>query len=292
MISIIITAYKEPKTIGKAIEQILKNRLKDEFELIVSAPDDETLNIVRRYAKKDNRIKIIKDAGKGKPSALNQIFKKVKGEYLVLTDGDVFIGEKAIQLLLDKLREKNIGAVTGRPIPQESKKNKYGYWAHFLLNRAHEERLKKSKEEKFILLSGYLFAMRNFHLQIPEDILDDAFISQLIWKKGYKISYQPKSQVFIKNPSNFSDWLKQKRRNTSGDIRIKHYLPDMQKSRSFKKEFLQFHRVLLYPQSIKEFFYSIQLLLARLLIWGLGFYDLKIKKKPFEKIWVRIESTK
>jgi len=37
MISIIITGYKEPHTIGKAIEQVLKNKINQAYELLVLA---------------------------------------------------------------------------------------------------------------------------------------------------------------------------------------------------------------------------------------------------------------
>jgi cellulose synthase/poly-beta-1,6-N-acetylglucosamine synthase-like glycosyltransferase len=295
MISIIITAYKEPNTIGKAIEQVLKNKISDRFEIIISAPDKGTLDVARTYAKKNKRIKIIQDFGKGKPTALNLVFKKAKGEFLVLTDGDVFVDDNAIQPLLDALRvHKNsrIGAVTGRPIPQESREEKYGYWAHFLFNSAHKLRAEKANRSEFLFLSGYLFAMRNFKLQIPSDVLDDAYISQVIWKKGYTIGYEPNAKVFIKNPANFSDWIKQKRRNLSGDIRIKEYLRTIQNSRSFKEELSQFYRVFSFAKSIREIGYSFELLFARLLIWWLGFYDIRIKKKALNKVWVRIESTK
>ena len=70
MISVIITAYKEPKTIGKAIESILKNNLKN-YELIVTAPDEETLDVVSKYKKRYSFIKTLKDKGQGKPAALN-----------------------------------------------------------------------------------------------------------------------------------------------------------------------------------------------------------------------------
>jgi cellulose synthase/poly-beta-1,6-N-acetylglucosamine synthase-like glycosyltransferase len=292
MISIIITAYKEPATIGKAITQIFKNKIKEKFELIISAPDDETLDVARKYAKKDKRIRIIKDLGKGKPSALNMIFKKAKGEFLVLTDGDVYIDENSIKPLLEKLQDSKVGAVTGRPVPQESRTNKYAYWSHFLLNAAHETRLKADEKGKFMLLSGYLFAMRNFHMKIPADILDDAFISQLVYKKGYKIKYSPNSRVFIRNPSTFSDWLKQKRRNTGSDAKIREYLGKIQTSRSFSGELSQFYKVFSYAKTFRELWYSKQLLFARLLVWWLGFWDTKIAKKDFNRIWVRIESTK
>ena len=64
MISIIITAYKEPRTIGKAIGQVLKNRIKEKYEILVLAPDDETLNEARKYInyfKKNKKIKLIDD---------------------------------------------------------------------------------------------------------------------------------------------------------------------------------------------------------------------------------------
>ena len=139
MISIILTAYKEPKTIGKAVEQILMNKL-DNYELIVDAPDKETLDAVKKYAKKNKHIRLIQDPGNGKPSALNIAFKKARGNVLVLTDGDVYVGENSINFLLERLEKSGAFAVTGRPVAQESRESLFGYWAHFLLNAANEDK--------------------------------------------------------------------------------------------------------------------------------------------------------
>mgnify|MGYP001611484071 FL=1 len=89
MISIAIASFKEPKTIGRAIDSILNQNLKD-YELIVSSPDKITQKIVERYIQKNKKISLIKDKGLGKPAALNLIFKKARGEVLILTDGDVY----------------------------------------------------------------------------------------------------------------------------------------------------------------------------------------------------------
>ena len=53
MISIVITSFKEPKTIGKAIESFISQKLPLEYELIVAAPDKETLDVARSYSKKN-----------------------------------------------------------------------------------------------------------------------------------------------------------------------------------------------------------------------------------------------
>ena len=82
MISIIITSYKEPSTLSYAIDAIYKQNLSEDYELIISAPDDATLNVAREWANLNKRIKIIKDRGIGKPAALNLAFKKAKGDII------------------------------------------------------------------------------------------------------------------------------------------------------------------------------------------------------------------
>ena len=42
MISIIITSFKEHKTIGRAIDSILNQKINYEYEILVVAPDEET----------------------------------------------------------------------------------------------------------------------------------------------------------------------------------------------------------------------------------------------------------
>ena len=80
MISIAITSFKEPKTIGRTIESIINQRINEKYELVVAAPDDETLNAARKY----KEVSIFKDPGKGKSFALNLLFKKlVDCSYLI-----------------------------------------------------------------------------------------------------------------------------------------------------------------------------------------------------------------
>lgn len=290
MISVVITAFKEPKTIGKAIERVLSNKIKDKFELIVSAPDEETLSIARAYAKKDRRIRLLKDQGKGKPAALNLIFKKAKGEILVLTDGDVYMSENAIPLLLEKLKDPKAGAVSGHPLPINSRNTKFGYWSHLLTEMVHIWR----KKAKFISCSGYLYAIRKkLFEKMPEDTLsDDAYNSHMVKNKGYKIDYSENSLVYVKYPDNFSDWINQKKRSAGGYNQISYIFKEKNIDRSLTKESAGIFQVLKYPKTFKELIWTTELVFARIYLWLLIFLDINIKKKSFKKVWVRIESTK
>lgn len=292
MISIIITAYKEEKTIGKAIEYILKNKIPDSYEILVLAPDEKTLDEARKYSKNNKKIKVIKDSGKGKPSALNQAFDLAKGNLLILTDGDVYMSENSISELLKSFEDPNIGAVSGRPISLNSRSDKLGFWSHLLTDTAHERRKIALKSGKRFYCSGYLYAMRNKIVdKIPEETLsDDGFISHLIYSKAYKLDYRPNAEVHVRFPTNLKDWIAQKKRSAGGYNQIKNWTNV--EIRSFSKESFGVFQVLNYPKNLREFFWTLELIFIRIYLWVLIFLDINIRKKSLKKVWVRIDSTK
>lgn len=292
MITIVITAYKEPRTIGKAIEQILKNKLKEDYEILVLAPDEETLAAARKY--QSSKVKIVKDAGRGKPAALNIAFKKARGRIIIMTDGDVYIGEKAIPRIIEKFEDKNVGIVSGRPVSLNPRNKMLGFWSHLLTDTAHKMRIERVKNGKMIVCSGYLYAVRKgIAPKLPEDALsEDAVLSHLVYDKGYKTAYAPSAEVYIKYPDNFGDWIKQKKRSAGGYNQLRYMVKRKERMRSFGKESAGILRVLVYPKTLREFFYTGCLIAARLYLWTLIFIDINIRKKSFKKIWVRVESTK
>lgn len=291
MISIIITAFNEAKTIGKAVESILKQNIKENYEILVVAPDIETGNIVKDY----KNTKYIQDMGIGKPSALNKAFKEAKGNILILTDGDVFLDDKAIIEILKPFENEKVGIVSGRPISLNSRENKWGYYSHLLTDLgAHETRLKRSGVGKFIVCSGYLYAFRRgiIHEIPPEAFSEDALISHLIFQKGFETGYAPSAKVYVKYPDNFKDWIKQKKRSTGGYNQLKYFIDDKIRMRSFSKESLGIFKIFNYPKTTREFFWTIELIFIRLYLWLLVYRDINLRKKPFKDIWVRVASTK
>ncbi|MBI2135948.1 glycosyltransferase [Candidatus Woesearchaeota archaeon] len=295
MISILITAYKEPDTIGKAIEAFLNEKIKDS-EILVAAPDDETLAVVNKYAKRYHQVKSFKDSGNGKPAALNLLLSNAKGEILVLSDGDVYINQDSVQKLLKHFDDAKIGAVSARPLSINPKDNMLGYWSHLLTDAgAHNARLARASSGKFIVCTGYLYAIRNIIEKVPEDALaDDAVISYMIWNKGYKIGYEPEAIVYVKYPANFNDWMLQKTRSAGGYTQLKKYFgSNFPRMRSFGREvFFGWYRALSYAKTPKEFYWTIMLFFARLYLWLNIFIKLKIMGKSFAETWKRVESTK
>jgi len=291
MISIIVTAFKEEKTIGKCIESILSQDLKETYEIIVACPDEQTKNIALKY----KEVKHFHDPGKGKSFALNLLLKQIKGDILIFTDGDVFLGENAISEILQKFQDPKVGFVGGRIIPQNEKRTMLGYWSHLLADvGAHRTRLKRSNKGEFFECSGYLMAMRSGIIkEIPLDVAEDSIMPYYFFKQGYKVKYAENARVYVKNPTKFQDWLKQRKRTAKAHTKLSMYEPDFPKMKSFKNEIVQgFMPIWSYPSTPKELFWTQMLCLARLYIWFSLNYEEKIKKKYYNDGWERVQSTK
>lgn len=90
-ISVIVPTYKTAKYLPKCLDNILGQTFQDFEIIIVSDGPDEDHKIVDDYAKKDNRIKVIKDIGKGLGGARNAGIKASKAPYLCSIDSDDWI---------------------------------------------------------------------------------------------------------------------------------------------------------------------------------------------------------
>jgi cellulose synthase/poly-beta-1,6-N-acetylglucosamine synthase-like glycosyltransferase len=221
MISLIITSYNEPELIGRAIEAALNQKTSHQYEIIVSAPDNKTLEVAKKY----ENVKTFRDPGKGKMHALNLIFDEVKSAILILTDGDVLISENTVEDIANFFLDPKIGCVSGRPVPIEDKKTMFGYWANFLFESAHRIRKNSFEKGEFIECSGYLFAVRNNNIRrIPLDTAEDAVIPYDFWERGYKIGYADKAEVYVRNVDNWRDWIKQKVRTTKAHETLEKYV--------------------------------------------------------------------
>lgn len=298
MIDIIITSYKEPKATLRAVNTFLRQKIEGNFRITVVDPFPEVGEFLKENVKSD-RFVFFLDPGEGKSYALNLLFQEYassnEDDVFILSDGDVYVSENAVSAILDAFKDKEIGCVTGKPVPLDSRNEKYGYWAHLLFSGIDRVRKKLSDERKFFECSGYLFAIRKgVILDFPLETSEDSIIPYLFWKKGYRIAYADRAEVYVKNPDNFKDWRNQKIRNIKGHENLNKIAPDMPRTKSFWneiKEGLIFS--LTFPRSLKEFFWTIQLYFTRLYIYYRAFREIK-KKTGYKDGWreTEIESTK
>jgi cellulose synthase/poly-beta-1,6-N-acetylglucosamine synthase-like glycosyltransferase len=293
MITVLITAYREADTIGPALDALLP-QLPAGAELLVVCPDEETTAVTRQYAQAHPQIRHIQDPGAGKPAALNVGLAAARGEIVVLSDGDVVVANDALAPLLAPFVDESVGAVTGHPLSSSPRAAKLGYWSHLLTEGAHRERLRRDEDGRFLLCSGYLFAYRRPLIDhIPEEALaEDAVISHKIAAQGYKIRYAPDALVYVKYPTTYQDWLKQKVRSAGGYAQ-KYIVDSPYRMRSAWLEALHGTKLALnYAGNPRERWWTLQLFAARLHLWALVFWQVRVRKRPLAQLWQRVETTK
>lgn len=89
-ISVIMAVFNTEKFVGEAIESILNQTFND-FELIIidDASTDNSLSIIRKYEKQDERIKVIvNEVNLGISKSRNKGVAVVRGEFIANVDSD------------------------------------------------------------------------------------------------------------------------------------------------------------------------------------------------------------
>ncbi|WP_099610792.1 glycosyltransferase [Vibrio fujianensis] len=88
-ISVVMSVYNGEKYLGEAIDSILKQTFSDfEFIIINDGSTDKTLEIIKSYMKKDDRIVLVSRENKGLIVSLNEGLDLAKGQYIARMDAD------------------------------------------------------------------------------------------------------------------------------------------------------------------------------------------------------------
>lgn len=296
MISIIITAWEEPEEIKECLKRFTNQRnLKEDYEILVTAPDDPTKKEVMKYGKKyPKKIKfILQPREKGKNEMINLLMKKAKGDIFIFTDGDVFVNETALAEISKVYEDSKVGACTGRIIPQNSRKTLFGYWAHLLTYGAHKIRKERHNRKEFLECSGYLYSIKKGLIdKIPLDVAEDSIMPLMIWKKNYQVAYADKAIGYVLYPENFNKWISQKIRTAKSHEFLDKYGGKKILMKTFKNELLKgLSWSFFYPRTIKEVYYTFLLMLARFESWRRFFVETKIRGNHYGETWNKIHAS-
>ncbi len=114
LISVVIPAYNEEKTIGRTLQSLVIQKTNQKFEVIVvdNASTDKTPEIVQKYKDKLN-LTLIQEKRKGRGQARFTGFRTAKGDILLSTDADTILPLDWIDKMTTPFKNPKIAAVTG-----------------------------------------------------------------------------------------------------------------------------------------------------------------------------------
>jgi cellulose synthase/poly-beta-1,6-N-acetylglucosamine synthase-like glycosyltransferase len=184
-------AHNEEANIGGLLHRLLEQELTTvamtEIIVVASGCTDRTEEIVRQWAVRDGRIKLLTQATReGKASGVNLFLREASEEVVVLSSADLLPDHSTIQKLVEPLADPDVGMTSGRPVPVN---------------------------------------FRLIFQRIPYDsAVDEASVEPVIKGQGYKTAYVPGAAVYNKGPETVADFLRQRRRIYAGHLAVRNDL--------------------------------------------------------------------
>lgn len=109
-VSVIIPAYNVGKWIEECLDSVCGQTLKDiEIVCINDGSTDNTLEIIREFAARDNRIVVIDKENEGVGAARNDGIRAAKGEFVAFMDpDDKYPDQGTLELLYNTAKNNNV----------------------------------------------------------------------------------------------------------------------------------------------------------------------------------------
>lgn len=225
IVSIILPAYNEERTIAQSIERSLSQRYRGSTEIIVvdDGSTDRTYDIAKTYADKHANVRAIRlEKNQGKSYALNIGFAQAKGEISVFSDTDSVLAPEAISRMVSHFKDSQVGMVAGMVVVGNERN---------LLTRLQQIeyllsqtliRFCQSSQKNVLICPGACTAIRtDIAKKIPvtdRTVTEDADFTFSVWKEGWKICQEPEAVSYTEAPANLRSLIIQRKRWLYGSL--------------------------------------------------------------------------
>lgn len=187
-ITIIVPVYKAEKHIHKCLDSLVNQTLRNiEIICINDGSPDNSLAILKQYAKKDSRIIVLNQINAGPSSARNHGLKVASGEYILFCDSDDFLDLNTCELMYTTIIEKKVDMVICdfHFIKENLEYNRPGLEWHCLNQFGFYRLTQKNMSQVHWVLCNKLYknsVIKNNHIQFPLNCAheDLSFVGQYL----------------------------------------------------------------------------------------------------------------
>jgi cellulose synthase/poly-beta-1,6-N-acetylglucosamine synthase-like glycosyltransferase len=225
LVSVIVPAYNEEKSIARCIEALLDQDYEGAMEVIVvnDGSRDRTAEIVSQYPVK--LIDLKKNGGKA--NALNQAIEDAKGDIIIFSDGDSFMAKDAVRSLICSFdANPTADMVTGNVLINDSEKSKILTYCQMIEYHLEQEipRFLQGLNGGVLVCPGPITAVRrsvcNLIKYSDETIVEDADFTVHALRKRMKVFRNPYAKVYTNAPQTLKSWYKQRKRWWYGNLQV------------------------------------------------------------------------
>jgi len=223
MVSVVIPCFNEEKIIQETLRYALNQDYEGHIEIIVvdDGSTDNTNELARKFVETNemaNReIRIVTKENGGKPSALNAGFERARGVYCVSSDGDTYLAENAVRLIVEKFMEdERTGIVAGMVHVKNRDKLFTKLQEIEYIYGQLQFRLLQSDGGNVLIAPGCIFGIRTElakkHPSTEETCVEDFDTTIAVKTSGWKTVQEPRAKAFTEAPGTLRAWWNQRKR--------------------------------------------------------------------------------
>lgn len=224
-ISVLIAAYNEAKVIDATLRSVLDTDYTGDMEIIVvdDGSQDDTAALVAAMTETDTRIRLIRQANRGKAMALRTGLHAARHGIVVTLDADTQFTPQTIGHLVTPLIDPQVGAVSGRarvgnPQTLFARFQSLEYTCGFNLDRRAYHQL-----NCITVVPGAVSALRVSAVQtaggISNDTLaEDTDLTLALHKCGFRVCYASKAIAWTEAPETLRTFARQRFRWAFGTL--------------------------------------------------------------------------
>lgn len=222
-VSLVIVAHNEARWIERKLEDCLALEYpRDRLEILVASDGstDATAEIARRYEAHGVTV-LAFETRRGKPSVLNDVVAKCRGQIVLFGDARQTYGPNALVALVENFADPAVGAVSGELV-LDGEATALGagvgfYWRYETFIRRNESHL-----DSTIGATGAIYAIRRDLFEtIPSDtLLDDVLIPLRIVRRGYRVVLEPAARAFDRPAATAGEEFTRKVRTIAGTLQL------------------------------------------------------------------------
>jgi cellulose synthase/poly-beta-1,6-N-acetylglucosamine synthase-like glycosyltransferase len=210
--AICVCAYNEERTIvEKARNMIAVADAVPQCELFIYVDGASDRTVERLEPFKDRINVVAAEVRRGKSHGMNVLVEKCAADIVVFTDANVELDRNVLPEIAPWFSDPSVGCVCGHLVysnPDESAMSSSGslYWRI-------EEAIKQLESDAYSVIGadGSLFAIRRTaHHVVPDDIIDDFYVSMKILIDGLRVVRAPKALAFEKSATSTYDEFRRK----------------------------------------------------------------------------------
>ena len=185
-VSVAMAAYNGEKYLKEQLDSILKN-LNEDDEIIVcdDGSTDKTLEILKKYAAKDSRIKVYKNSKLGVKKNFEKAIEYARGNYIFLADQDDIWEANKVDKVLKAFNDNGCSLVIHDAVVVNENLKRINN-SFFSLRKSKSGILKNLYKNSYIgCCMAFKSAIKKYILPIPNNIeMHDQWIGILNEKYG------------------------------------------------------------------------------------------------------------